>query len=88
MHFLKSSTSTTTLLNHLKSCTTVGVSDGFYYPHKRIGACDRIVATPNGKEWIKGGDLIPGTPDDQGAYRSELGGQLIIASFTSSIILP
>ena len=74
MHFLKPSTSTTSLLNHLKSGTAVGVSDGSCYPHNRVGSCDWIVATPNGKEWIKDGGLISGTPDDQSAYRSELGG--------------
>ena len=64
MHFLKSSTSTASLLNHLKSGTAVGVSDGYYYPHKRVGACTWIVAIPNGKEWIKGGGMIPGALDD------------------------
>ena len=64
MHFLKSSTSTTSLLNHLKYGTVVGVNDGSYYSHNRIGACAWIVATPNGKEWIKRYVLIPGIPDD------------------------
>ena len=50
IHFLISSTSTTSLLNHLKSGTEVEVSDGSYYPHNHVGVCACIVAIPNGKE--------------------------------------
>ena len=69
MYFLKSSsTSTTSLLNHLKFGTVVEVSDGSYYPHNRVGVCAWIVATPNYKEWIEGGGFILGTTDEQSAY--------------------
>ena len=53
MHFLKSSTSTTSLLNHLKSGTAVVASDGSYYLHKHVGVCAWIVATPNGNNASK-----------------------------------
>ena len=69
MHFLKSSTSAASHLNHLKSGTAVGASGGFYYPHNCVGACAWKVATPNVKAWIKGGIVIPGTPDDQITYK-------------------
>ena len=35
-----------------------------------------------------GGGTTPGSKQDQSAYRSELGGQLGIASIVSNIILP
>ena len=40
VHFLKFSTSTISVLKHLKSDTAVGISDGSYYPHNCVGACD------------------------------------------------
>ena len=72
VHLLKSSTSTTSILNHLQSGIAVGFRDGSYYPHNCVGLCAWIGATPNGKKRIKGGGLIPGIPDYQSAYGIEV----------------
>ena len=47
-----------------------------------------MISSPNGSEWIKGEGIIPGSKHDQSSYRSELGGQLGIASIVSNIIIP
>ena len=77
---------------YLKEClingTALGVSDGSYYPVQEVGACGWIISTPDGTEWIEGGGVIPGLKSDQNSYRSELGGQLGIAAFISSVNLP
>ena len=88
MDNLSSSPSTLNLLHHLLSGTALAVSDGSFFPDTYTGAAAWIVASPDGKEWIQGGGLIPGDPEDQDPYRSELGGQLGLAAFCSSIILP
>ena len=78
--------------SYLKEClingSAVGVSDGSYFPIQEVGACGWIISTPDGGEWIEGGGVIPGLQSDQNSYRSELGGQLGIASFISSVNLP
>ena len=66
----------------------MAISDGSYFPIERLGAFAWIVANPDGEEWVEGGGVIPGKIGDQNSYRSELGGQLGIHSFASSLILP
>jgi hypothetical protein len=39
----------------------------------------------DGPEWIEGGGVLPGPADVQNSYRSELGGQVSIASCLHSI---
>ena len=46
------------------------------------------ISTPDCVEWIEGGGVIPGLKSDQNSYRSELGDQLGIAAFISSVNLP
>jgi len=64
------------------------VSNGSYFPRYEIGACAWIIASPDGREWIEGGGLIHGEPHKQNSYRSQIGGQLDIASLLHSIQLP
>ena len=45
-----------------------------------MGAAAWIIITPDGNEWIEGGGVLPGPADVQSSYRSELGGQVGIAS--------
>ena len=77
---------------HLKEClmngTALCVSDGSYFPIQEVGACGWIISTPDGTEWIEGGGVIPGLKSDQNSYRSELGSQLGIAAFISSVNFP
>ena len=88
MNSIEHSTTTESLLNHIIDGTALGVSDGSYYPATDIGACAWIVSTPDGSEYISGGGIIPGPKLDQSAYRSELGGQLGLSLFLTSIKLP
>ena len=88
MNNISSSTSTNLLFKHILKGSAIGVSDGSYFPFEKLGSCAWILATPDGSEFIKGGGLIPGPSNSQSSYRSELGGQLGLASFVSNIILP
>ena len=44
--------------------TALVVSDGSYYPNEEAGACAWTISTLDGKEWVKGGGIIPGTCKD------------------------
>ena len=88
MHYISHSSSTSQLLSPLQHGTAINVSDGFYYPDSQTGSCGWIIASMNGGEWIQGGGIIPGDKKDQYSHRSELGGQVGIASFLHSILLP
>ena len=66
----------------------LGVSDGSFYPVTRTRACAWITPTPDGEEWIQSSGLVPGEVEEQDPYRSELGGQLGLAAFVSSILIP
>ena len=88
MKNLTSSPNTFRLRQHLIAGTAYAVSDGSFFPDSRTGAAAWIVATPDGLEWIQGGGIIPGSPEDQDPYRSELGGQLGLAAFCSGFLLP
>ena len=87
MNHLHSSKSTAQLRRHLLDGTAIQVSDGSYFLDYQVGACAWILATPDGEEWIEGGGLVPGSPEDQSAYRSELAGQVGAVSFVDSIDL-
>ena len=60
-------------------------SGGLCHPITRTGACAWIVSTPDDIEWIQGSGLISG---DKDPYRSEIRGQLGLATITSGIQLP
>ena len=87
MSHLSSSPRTDRLLYHLLHGTALAVSDGSYFPLHKVGACAWVIATPDGSQWISGGGLVPGTKEDQSAYRSELAGQVGIAAFLESLML-
>ena len=72
------------LLQHLLAGTAIAVSDGSYFEEYDIGACGWIIATPDSKEWIEGGGLVPDASD---SYRCELAGQVGIASFLEESII-
>ena len=88
MKFISSSSTTTNLWRDILEGQAYAVSDGSYFPSAQTGACAWIVATRDGTEWVKGGGIIPGVEEDQDSYRSELGGQVGLAAFITSIILP
>ena len=58
--YISSSPSTVSLYAHIIANTALAASDGSYYPHEKVGACAWIISTPDEKEWIKGGGVIPG----------------------------
>ena len=64
--------------NILKTCIlnslALVVSDESYYPIEKVGACAWNISTPDGKEWVEGGGIIPGLCKDQNSYRANLGG--------------
>ena len=71
---------------HLVNGTAIQVSDGsFYLADYQVGACAWILATPGGQEWIEGRGLVPNSPEEQSAYRSELAGQVGAVSFVDLI---
>ena len=88
MRNLSSSHTTNRLLQHLIEGSAYAVSDGSFFPDSLVGAAAWIISSPDGLEWIQGGGIIPGGPEEQDPYRSELEGQLGIAAFLSGIILP
>ena len=88
MDNISHTTSTTKLLASILDGSALAVSDGSFYPIQKVGSCGWIISSDDGTEWIQGGGLIPGTADDQSAYRSELGGQVGILVFLLSLKLP
>ena len=86
---ISSKPSTARLCLHLLAGTAIAVSDGSFFPDSQTGgACGWIITTPdNADEWVQGGGLIPGDPEVQSAYHSELGGQLGISAFVESLLL-
>jgi hypothetical protein len=85
MSTLRTSPSIEGLLLALRDGAGCAVSDGSYYPNEKVGATAWIIITPDGTEWIEGGGVLPGPADVQNSYRSELGGQVSIASCLHSI---
>ena len=88
MSTLSFTRSTLKLLGHLLQGIAYAVSNGSCYSINKTGSCPWIMSTPDRTEWIQGGGLILGYPEDQDSYHSELGGQLGVAAVTSAIILP
>ena len=68
--------------------TAISVSDGSFFLEAKVGSCAWILSSPDGREWIEGGGIIPGEDTDQGSYRSELGGQCGIAVAVDCLVLP
>ena len=68
--------------------TAIAISDGSFSPRNKVGSCAWILSSPDGREWIKGGGILPGDHTEQGSYRSELGGQCGIAVTVDCIDLP
>lgn len=64
------------------------MSDGSYYPFEDVGACAWIILTPDGKEIVQGGGVIPGLRKDQNSYRAELDDQLGITVIVESVDVP
>ena len=88
-HPRSSKSRTVQLCQHLLDGTAIQFSDGSYFlADYQVGACAWILATPDGKEWIEGGGLVPGSPEDQSAYRRKLAGQVGAVSFVDSIPWP
>ena len=87
-HSLSSPPSTNHLLTHLLLGKIVAVSDCSYFPLNQVGACSWSILTPEGLTWIKGGGVVPGDPNPQSSYRSELYGLLGIESILSNVTLP
>ena len=78
--YLSCTQNTATLKDCIISGTAIAVSDGSYYPTEEVGACAWTISTPDGKERVQGGGVIPGSKIDQNSYRAELGGQLAITT--------
>ena len=68
--------------------TASAVSDESCYLMFSNSTYTWIIATPDVKEWIERGGVIPGVDTDQKINHRELGGQLGVAAFDDSIILP
>ncbi len=73
------SSSLSSLLVDLVTGQAVAVSDGSFYPDSKRASAAWIIASHDGKEFIKGGGLVPGPLLCHSAYRSELAGLLGIA---------
>ena len=57
---LSSSNNTDILFDSIKKGKTLAVNDGSFFPFEEVGSCAWIIETPDGKEWIRGGGLVPG----------------------------
>ena len=88
MDRVQSSIHTTKLNNSLMDGSSFAVGDSSFFPIERVGACAWIISSSDGSEWIEGGGVIPGSVEEQSSYSSELGGQTVIASVCTSLILP
>ena len=86
--YLSCTKSTSALKKNIISGTSLAVSDGFYYPKEEVGACAWAISTPDGKEQLQRGGVIPGLKKEQNIYRAELGGQPGIALFNKAVKVP
>ena len=86
--YISCTANTSTLRQHIISGTALAVSDRPYYPNEEVGACAWTISTPDGKERVQGGGVIPGVSKEQNSYRAELGGQLGIANFIECVDVP
>lgn len=85
---LSHSTTLTLLHEHVFAGTVLAVSDGLSYPITHLGACGWIISTPDQKEWIQGGCIIPGDLVIHNAYMTDLGERTGIALFFNTFIIP
>ena len=60
------------IVNDLSKGTAIGVSDGSF--KDRFGTASWVIENESGTQRINGDCIIPGSPSDQSAYRSEIGG--------------
>ena len=88
MKDIQSSPFTFLLRKSIINGSALAVSDGYYFPLTKTGACAWIVFTPDGRQWIQGGDDVPGEAYEQNRYRSELCGELGVSIIMDSIQLP
>ena len=68
------------IIRLLYSGQLTAVSDGSFHPGRKVGSTAWCLSTIRGHIVVEGGGLIPGTKDNQSAYRSEAGG--ILGSIT------
>ena len=45
--------------------SALAVSDGSYYPTEEVAACAWTVSTPDGKEHVEGGGMLPGIKNNK-----------------------
>ena len=76
---LECSSTIDTLIQDFRNDKAIAVSDGSFHPEHKVGTAAWTIESWDGTEYIRGGGRIPGHPEAQGSYRSELGGLLGIA---------
>ena len=60
MHNIESFPTTHLLKESIIEGSALTVSDGSYFPLTKTGTCAWIISTPDGKEWIEDGGVVPG----------------------------
>ena len=73
---LETSPSIDTLISDFQDGRMIAVSDGSFFKDIPIGSAEWILTSADESEFIVGGGLCPGYPDQLNAYRSELWGLL------------
>ena len=61
---IHATTSTSLLKDSILTGTAIAVSDGSFFPLQKVGSCAWVISSPDGSEWISGGGLIPGEPEE------------------------
>lgn len=64
MSHLKWSESTVRLRASILDGSIIAVSNRSYCPGYGVGACAWLIATPDDTEWIEGGGIVPGVPQE------------------------
>ena len=77
---LTTSPSIDILIQDFQRGALVAVSDGSFFNEHPVGAAEWILLSEDESEYIMGGGLCPGYPDQLSAYRSELWGLLGISA--------
>ena len=67
-----------TLIRDIKNGTAISVSDGSYCERRNLGTASWRIESACSTSYLQGNCISPGTSKLQGAYRSELVGQLAI----------
>ena len=55
---------TETLFDSTLKGHALAASGGIFFPLEEVGTCAWIIATPDRKEWNKGGQIVQGEPQD------------------------